>query len=55
MSIAKLHETRKRFQVSETGTVRNKPPKNGNVWGNIGENAVYKKIKKYIYVYIVFF
>jgi len=48
---SKLHETGKRFQVSETGTVRNRPPKNGNVQGNV----VHKKIKKYVYVYIVFF
>jgi hypothetical protein len=57
---SKLHETGKRFQVSKIGTVRNRPPKNGNVRGN----AVYKKIKKkkkniyiyiYIYIYYIYF
>jgi hypothetical protein len=43
---ARLHETGNRVQVSETGTVRNRPPKNGNVQGNVGGNLVYKnKIK----------
>jgi hypothetical protein len=43
---AKLHETGKRYEVSETGTIRNRPSKNGNVGGNAKGNAVYKKIKK---------
>jgi hypothetical protein len=42
----KLHETGKRYEVSETGTIRNRPSKNGNVGGNARGNAVYKKIKK---------
>jgi hypothetical protein len=46
---AKLHETGKRYEVSETGTIRNRPSKNGNVRGNAEGNAVYKKIKIYIY------
>jgi hypothetical protein len=51
----KLHETGKHFQVSETGTVQNMPPKNGNVWGNVEGNAIYKiKIKIYICIYSFF-
>jgi len=44
----KLHETGKRYEVSETDTIRNRPSKNGNVGGNV----VYKKLI-YIYIYIV--
>jgi len=51
LKIPKLHETGKRYEVSETGTIRNRPSKNGNVGGNAGGNAVYKKIKKNIYIY----
>jgi hypothetical protein len=43
----KLHETGKRYEVSETDTIRNRPSKNGNVGGNAEGNAVY------IYIYIV--
>jgi hypothetical protein len=45
----KLHETGKRYEVSETGTIRNMPSKNGNAGGNtVYIYIVLKKIKHYI-------
>jgi hypothetical protein len=53
----KLHETGKRYEVSETGTIRNRPSKNGNVGGNAVYIYSFKKnkalyCKKNIMIYI---